>query len=94
MRRITSIVAVTVAAVAAVPAVASAASNPFPGDKPSTYGACVAYEAMAGEHPMLFTQQTSPATLFGSEGQKTVGQQHPDGDVMSCLIDFGAGQAP
>src|SRR5262245_45608093 len=89
MSRITSLVAVTAAA-AAVPAAASAAPNPFPGEKPSNYGACVAYEAMAGVHPSEFTQQTSPATLFGTEGQKTVGQQHPDGDIMSCLIYFGA----
>jgi hypothetical protein len=31
---------------------------------------------------------------FGTEGQKTVGQKHPDGDIMSCLIDFGRGQDP
>jgi hypothetical protein len=91
MRRITSLIAVAVAAVAAVPAAASAAPNPFPGDKPSTYGACVAYEAMAGEHPMLFTGRTSPLTIFGSNGEKIVGPTPGAGeDTMSCLIEFGA----
>jgi hypothetical protein len=95
MRRIASVIAVTAAAVAAVPAAASAAPNPFPGDKPSTYGACVAFEAMAGEHPMLFTQRSSPLTIFGSEGEKIVGPTPgPDEFTMSCLIDFGRGQDP
>ena len=91
MRRITALLAVTVAAAAAVPAAASAEMPSYAGEKPSNYGSCVAYEAMAGLDPVAdFTQGTSPLTIFGSEGEKIVGPSaRPGEDVMSCLIEFG-----
>jgi hypothetical protein len=93
MRRITALLAVTVAATAAVPAAASAEMPAYAGEKPSNYGSCVAYEAMAGLDPVSdFTHRTSPLTIFGSEGEKIVGpSSRPGEDTMSCLIDFGAG---
>ena len=96
MRRITAVLAVTVAAAAAVPTAASAGMPSYAGEKPSTYGKCVAYEAMAGLDPVSdFTRRTSPLTIFGSEGEKIVGPTpRPDETTMSCLIDFGRGQDP
>jgi hypothetical protein len=91
MRRITAVLALTVAAAAAVPTAASADRPSYAGEKPSNYGSCVAYEAMAGLDPVSdFTRRTSPLTIFGSNGEKIVGPS-PRGDdiVMSCLIDFG-----
>ena len=91
MRRITAVLAVTVAAAAAVPTAASADRPSYAGEKPSNYGSCVAYEAMAGlDHVSDFTRRTSPLTIFGSNGEKIVGPS-PRGEeiVMSCLINFG-----
>ena len=91
MRRITTLLAVTVAAAAAVPTAASASMPAYAGEEPSNYGSCVAYEAMAGLEPVSdFTRRTSPLTIFGSNGEKIVGPS-PRGEdtVMSCLIDFG-----
>jgi hypothetical protein len=94
MRRFTAVLAVTVAAVAAVPTAASAGMPSYAGEKPSTYGKCVAYEAMAGLDPVSdFTGRTSPLTIVGSDGEKLVGPTPgPDDTTMSCLIDFGVGQ--
>lgn len=91
MRRITALLALTVAAAAAVPTAASAAVPSYAGEKPSNYGSCVAYEAMAGLDSVKdFTGRTSPLTIFGSNGEKIVGP-NPRGEeiVMSCLINFG-----
>ena len=91
MRRITAVLAVTVAAAAALPTAASAGMPSYAGEKPSNYGSCVAYEAMAGLDPVAdFTRRTSPLTIFGSNGEKIVGPS-PRGEeiTMSCLIDFG-----
>ena len=92
MRRITALLALTVAAAAAVPTASSAEAPSYAGEKPSKYGSCVAYEAMAGTDPVPdFTGRTSPLTIFGTGGEKIVGPD-PRGDdtVMSCLIHFGA----
>ena len=94
MRRITAVLAATVAAAAAVPAAASAEMPSYAGEKPSNYGKCVAYEAMAGLDPVPdFIHRTSPLIIFGSDGEKIVGPAPgPDDVTMSCLIDFGVGQ--
>ena len=91
MRRITAVLALTVAAAAAVPTAASAAMPSYAGEKPSSYGACVAYEAMAGLDPVSdFTGRTSPLTIFGSNGEKIVGPNPgPEDITMSCLINWG-----
>jgi hypothetical protein len=96
MRRFTSVLAVAVTAAAAVPTAASPEMPSYAGEKPSTYGKCVAYEAMAGLDPVSdFTRRTSPLTIFGSNGEKIVGPTpRPDDTTMSCLIDFGHGQDP
>jgi hypothetical protein len=96
MRRITALLAVTVAAAAAVPTAASAGMPSYAGEKPSNYGSCVAYEAMADLDSVSdFTGRTSPLTIFGSEGEKIVGPNPGlDETTMSCLIDFGHGQEP
>jgi hypothetical protein len=51
---------------------------------------------MAGVDPLSdFTRRTSPLTIFGSEREKIVGPNpRLDETTMSCLIDFGRGQAP
>jgi hypothetical protein len=91
MRRITAVLALTVATAAAVPTAASAAMPSYAGEKPSNYGSCVAYEAMAGLDPVQdFTGRTSPLTIFGSNGEKIVGPNPgPEDTTMSCLINWG-----
>ena len=91
MRRTTALLAVTVAAAAALPSAASAGMPSYAGEKPSNYGSCVAYEAMAGLDPVSdFTARTSPLTIFGSNGEKIVGPNpRADDTTMSCLIYFG-----
>ena len=91
MRRSTALLAVTVAAAAAVPSAASAGMPSYAGEKPSNYGSCVAYEAMAGLDPVSdFTARTSPLTIFGSNGETIVGPNpRADDTTMSCLIYFG-----
>jgi hypothetical protein len=95
MRRITTLLAVTAAAAAVVPSAASAAPPSYAGEKPSNYGSCVAYEAMAGLDPVRdFTGRTSPLTIFGWDADKIVGPNPMPGDTtMSCLINFGADPA-
>lgn len=95
MRRLTTILAVA-AATAALPTAASAAPNPnpTPGEKPGTYGSCIAWEAMFGDaHVSDFIQRTSPIVTLGWNGEKTLGPTYPDPDetTMACVIDFGAG---
>lgn len=93
MRRLTTVLAVA-AATAAVPAAASAESPVWAGEKPGTYGSCVAYEAMANDPPVRdFHQSHEPITVLGSSGEKVVGKMYPDPEetLIGCVIDFGAG---
>jgi surface antigen len=90
MRRLTTVLAVAVATTA-VPAAASAAMPAWAGEKPGNYGSCVAYEAMTGGSVTEFIRRTSPLVTHDSEGQVTSGPKNPDGTVMACVINFGAG---
>lgn len=94
MRRITTVLAVAAVSAAAVPADASAEPPVWAGEKPGTYGSCVAYEAMANDPPVHdFHQSHEPITVLGPSGEKVVGKMSPDPDetVIGCVIDFGAG---
>jgi hypothetical protein len=89
MRRLTTLCAIAVAA--AVPASASAERPSWAGEKPGNYGSCVAYEAMNGGSVPEFIARTSPLVTHDTEGQVTSGPKNPDGIVMACVINFGAG---
>jgi len=92
MRRLITTLAAAAVAAAAIPAGASAEPPVWAGEKPGTYGSCVAYEAMFGNEPVRdFIQATSPITVLGPNGEKVVGPMYPDPDetTMGCVIDFG-----
>jgi len=91
MRRLTAVLAVSAVA---IPTSASAAPPVWAGEKPGTYGSCLAWEAMFGNEPVRdFIQRTEPVTVLGFNGEKVVGKMYPDPDetTMGCVIDFGAG---
>ena len=92
MRRVTTVLAVAAAATAAVPAAASAEPPVWAGEKPGTYGSCVAYEAMSSDAPVPnFIEATEPITVLGPSGERVVGKMYPDPEqtTMGCVIDFG-----
>jgi hypothetical protein len=75
MRRFTAVLAVTVAAVAAVPTAASAGMPSYAGEKPSTYGKCVAYEAMAGLDPVSdFTGRSRRSRFSAATARRSWGR--------------------
>ena len=92
MRRLTTLLAMA-AVSAAIPASASAAPPVWAGEKPGTYGSCVAWEAMFGDQPVPdFIERTSPVTVLGFNGEKVVGPNPGDDEItMGCVIDFGGG---
>ena len=94
MRRITTVLAVAAVSAAAIPTAASATPPVWAGEKPGTYGSCVAWEAMFGNEPVRdFHQSHEPITVLGLSGEKVVGKMYPDPEetVIGCVIDFGAG---
>ena len=94
MRRLTAVLSVAAVTMAAVPAAASAEPPIWAGEKPGTYGSCVAYEAMANAPPVRdFHPSHQPITVLGPSGEKVVGKMYPDPDetMIGCVIDFGAG---
>jgi hypothetical protein len=92
MRRLTTLLAIA-AVSAAIPATASAEPPVWAGEKPGTYGSCVAWEAMFGDQPVPdFIERTSPVTVLGFNGEKVVGPTPADDEItMGCVIDFGGG---
>jgi hypothetical protein len=92
MRRLTAVLAVAAATAAAIPAAASAEPPVWAGEKPGTYGSCVAYEAMSSDAPVRdFIAATEPITVIGTSGEKVVGKMFPDPEqtTMGCVINFG-----
>jgi hypothetical protein len=85
MRRFTALLAVTVAAAAAVPTAASAGQPSYAGEKPSSYGSCVEYEAMAGT-PRLHSPHVA-AHDFRQRRREDRGADPPSRRVHDALPD-------